>query len=157
MALLPLPPGMTPAETAALTLAMRDSGEVMRWPSEGGALIDKHSTGGVGDKVSLVLAPLWAALGYRVPMISGRGLEITGGTLDKLESIPGYRCDLETDELSVSCKRGCFISGQTGDLAPADKILCALRNDLHRVLHSSHHRLHPLENWPRGSTASSST
>ncbi|MFT5684646.1 MAG: thymidine phosphorylase, partial [Myxococcota bacterium] len=82
--------GMTAEETVALTLAMRDSGVVLSWPGQTGPFVDKHSTGGVGDKVSLVLAPLWAELGRKVPMISGRGLGHTGGTLDKLESIPGF-------------------------------------------------------------------
>ena len=82
--------GMSAAETRALTLAMRDSGAVLQFPEDDRSIVDKHSTGGVGDKVSLVLAPLLACLGCRVPMISGRGLGITGGTLDKLESIPGF-------------------------------------------------------------------
>ena len=82
--------GMSMAETRALTLAMRDSGTVLEFPKDYRPIVDKHSTGGVGDKVSLVLAPLLACLGFRVPMISGRGLGITGGTLDKLESIPGF-------------------------------------------------------------------
>ncbi len=90
--------GMTTAETAALTDAMLHSGEILSWP-KGSAIVDKHSTGGVGDKVSLVLAPMLAACGLRVPMISGRGLGPTGGTLDKLESIPGFRTDLSTREL----------------------------------------------------------
>ena len=85
--------GLSDEETIVLTREMTASGDTMTWP-DGPTLIDKHSTGGVGDKVSLVLAPVWAELGYRVPMISGRGLGHTGGTLDKLESIPGYRCDL---------------------------------------------------------------
>ena len=82
--------GMDPQETVALTMAMTDSGDRLRWEGLPGPFIDKHSTGGVGDKVSLTLAPLWVAMGNRVPMISGRGLGITGGTLDKLESIEGY-------------------------------------------------------------------
>src|ERR1043166_8295157 len=83
--------GLNTAETTALTLAMRDSGDVLKFPKDPRPLVDKHSTGGVGDKVSLPLAPLLACLGFRVPMISGRGLGITGGTLDKLESIPGFK------------------------------------------------------------------
>ena len=83
--------GMTVDETAALTQAMLDSGQVISWPDSGRSIVDKHSTGGVGDKVSLVLAPLLACEGVCVPMISGRGLGPTGGTLDKLESIPGFR------------------------------------------------------------------
>ena len=90
--------GLTDDETVALTRAMTASGDVLDWP-DGPELVDKHSTGGVGDKVSLVLAPLWAELGLRVPMISGRGLGHTGGTLDKLESIPGYRTDRSEAEL----------------------------------------------------------
>ena len=87
--------GLTREETSALTLAMRDSGDTLRFPKDSRPLVDKHSTGGVGDKVSLPLAPLLACLGFRVPMISGRGLGITGGTLDKLESIPGFTTGLD--------------------------------------------------------------
>ena len=87
--------GMKDDETVALTLSMADSGERLQWRGIEGPFVDKHSTGGVGDKVSLILAPLWAELGCRVPMISGRGLGHTGGTLDKLESIPGFRTDLQ--------------------------------------------------------------
>jgi pyrimidine-nucleoside phosphorylase len=125
--------GLSDAETIALTREMTGSGEVMTWP-EGPTLIDKHSTGGVGDKVSLVLAPLWAELGYRVPMISGRGLGHTGGTLDKLEAIPGYRCDLEAGRLcEILTEVGCFVSGQTSELAPADRVLYGLRNETSTV------------------------
>ena len=126
--------GMTVDETVALTMAMVDSGDRLDWSQMEGPFVDKHSTGGVGDKVSLVLAPLWAELGCRVPMISGRGLGHTGGTLDKLESIPGFRTDLEADELGkVLADVGCFISGQTGRLAPADRTLYALRNETSTV------------------------
>jgi thymidine phosphorylase len=122
--------GMSDAETAALTRAMTASGDQLSWPGLDGPFVDKHSTGGVGDKVSLVLAPLWAELGARVPMISGRGLEHTGGTLDKLEAIPGFRADLSLPELRRTLTNvGCFISGQTGELAPADRVLYALRNE----------------------------
>ncbi|MEE2750424.1 MAG: thymidine phosphorylase [Myxococcota bacterium] len=122
--------GMSDAETVHLTRAMTESGMTLSWEGLEGPFVDKHSTGGVGDKVSLVLAPVWAALGYKVPMISGRGLGITGGTLDKLEAIAGYRTDLEPAELrGVLETAGCFISGQTGELAPADRILYALRNE----------------------------
>lgn len=124
---------LTSGETLALTRAMTHSGTVMRWP-EGPTLVDKHSTGGVGDKVSLILGPLWAELGLRVPMVSGRGLGHTGGTLDKLEAIPGYRTDLSDEELrTVLSDVGCFISGQTGTLAPADRVLYALRNEIQAV------------------------
>ena len=93
--------GMTAAETAALTEQMLQSGRTLRWPDRSLPIVDKHSTGGVGDKVSLVLAPLLACCGLGVPMISGRGLGATGGTLDKLESIPGYRTDLTIEEIQT--------------------------------------------------------
>jgi len=122
--------GMSTEETVALTMAMADSGERMSWEGLDGPFVDKHSTGGVGDKVSLVLAPLWAELGSMVPMISGRGLGHTGGTLDKMESIPGFRTDLDGEGLRrCLTEAGCFISGQTAQLAPADRILYALRNE----------------------------
>ncbi|TFF17626.1 thymidine phosphorylase [Jiella endophytica] len=113
--------GLSRAETVALTEAMRDSGEVMGWPGLDGPVVDKHSTGGIGDNVSLMLAPIMAACGAYVPMISGRGLGHTGGTLDKLESIPGYRIvpDPETFRRTVEGV-GCAIVGQTAKLAPAD-------------------------------------
>ena len=123
--------GMDTAETIALTRAMRDSGRVITWDREAfdGPVLDKHSTGGVGDKVSLMLAPIIAACGGYVPMISGRGLGHTGGTLDKLDSIPGYRStpDIETFQRVVR-DAGCAIIGQTGDLAPADGRLYAIRD-----------------------------
>jgi len=126
--------GMDAAESVALTQAMTDSGHRMRWTGLDGPFVDKHSTGGVGDKVSLVLAPLWAELGWRVPMISGRGLGHTGGTLDKLEAIPGYRVDLDEAALrGLLVEVGCFISGQTASLAPADRVLYALRNETQTV------------------------
>lgn len=122
--------GMQPAETVALTQAMTDSGERMSWPGITGPFLDKHSTGGVGDKVSLVLAPLWAELGMRVPMLSGRGLGLTGGTLDKLESIVGFRTDLLPNRLhEILAEVGCFMNGQTESIAPADRILYALRDE----------------------------
>ncbi len=121
--------GMTPEEIVALTIAMRDSGEVLSWAGVGKPIADKHSTGGVGDNVSLMLAPIVAACGLAVPMISGRGLGHTGGTLDKLQSIPGY--DVMPDAATfrrVVDEVGCAIIGQTGDLAPADKRLYAIRD-----------------------------
>ena len=121
--------GMTPEETAILTDAMMRSGDLVDTTSITLPKVDKHSTGGIGDKVSLVLAPLVACCGVVVPMISGRGLGITGGTLDKLESIPGYRTNLtDHDFLRILHKCGCSITGQTGQLAPADKKLYALRD-----------------------------
>ncbi|MEC7986665.1 MAG: thymidine phosphorylase [Myxococcota bacterium] len=125
--------GLSHEETASLTMAMAYSGDTLSWDCME-RVVDKHSTGGVGDKVSLVLAPLWRSLGVRIPMISGRGLGHTGGTLDKLESIPGYRTDLSKAELSgIFDDVGCFICGQTEDLAPADRILYALRNETSTV------------------------
>ncbi len=121
--------GMTPRETAALTLEMMNSGDVIDPASLPGIKADKHSTGGIGDKISLILAPLAAACGLTVPMISGRGLGITGGTLDKLEAIPGYRTDLSEQEFFQCLEKvGCSITGQTAQLAPADKKLYALRD-----------------------------
>ncbi|WP_018235358.1 thymidine phosphorylase [Ensifer sp. BR816] len=121
--------GMNRDECVALTLAMRDSGETLDWSALGRPVVDKHSTGGVGDNVSLMLAPIVAACGAAVPMISGRGLGHTGGTLDKLESIPGY--DIQpSPELfrQIVDEVGCAIIGQTADLAPADKRLYAVRD-----------------------------
>ena len=121
--------GMDDAETTALTLEMRDSGDVFAWPAGAPPKVDKHSTGGVGDKVSLVLAPLLACEGVWVPMVSGRGLGFTGGTLDKLESIPGFRVNLAWPEMLAQLEStGCFIAGQTDNLCPADKKLYALRD-----------------------------
>ncbi|MBL6766118.1 MAG: thymidine phosphorylase [Verrucomicrobiae bacterium] len=121
--------GLSPAETEDLTLAMRDSGRVLAWPEDPRPVVDKHSTGGVGDKVSLVLAPLLAALGFRVPMISGRGLGITGGTLDKLEAIPGFNTRLEPDQIVSQVQDiGLAIVGQTGQMVPADRRIYALRD-----------------------------
>ena len=121
--------GLTTAETRALTLAMRDSGEVLQFPPDPRPLVDKHSTGGIGDKVSLPLAPLLACLGFRVPMISGRGLGITGGTLDKLDSIPGFQSLPPAGRIVELVQRvGCVIGGQTERMVPADKELYALRD-----------------------------
>lgn len=121
--------GMSRDETVALTLAMRDSGDVLPWADIGKPIADKHSTGGVGDNVSLMLAPIVAACGLAVPMISGKGLGHTGGTLDKLESIPGYDIMPEEALFRRTVRDvGCAIIGQTGDLAPADKRLYAIRD-----------------------------
>lgn len=120
--------GMTLAETIALTAAMRDSGDQLQWPDPE-KCVDKHSTGGVGDKISLILAPLLAACDLRVPMISGRGLGPTGGTLDKLDAIPGFRSEMSADEFrSVVNWSGCGIVGATANLAPADQRWYALRD-----------------------------
>jgi pyrimidine-nucleoside phosphorylase len=121
--------GMTTAETAALTDAMVRSGVQVEYTGLAHRPVDKHSTGGVGDKTSLILAPLAAACGAPVPMMSGRGLGHTGGTLDKLESIPGFRTALSLDELRRSVQTiGCALIGQTSDVAPADRKLYALRD-----------------------------
>jgi thymidine phosphorylase len=123
--------GMDRAETVALTEAMTRSGEVLDWSAAqlGGPVLDKHSTGGVGDKVSLLLAPIVAACGGVVPMISGRGLGHTGGTLDKLEALPGYTVDVPQDRLlAVLRNAGCAIVGASARLAPADRTLYALRD-----------------------------
>jgi pyrimidine-nucleoside phosphorylase len=121
--------GLSLDETRALTLAMRDSGERFSPARLGKKAVDKHSTGGVGDKTSFLVAPLAAACGVAVPMISGRALGHTGGTLDKLESIPGYRTALTLTEFeAVLAKCGASIIGQTRELAPADRVLYALRD-----------------------------
>ena len=121
--------GMTPEETSLLTDSMLHSGKVINLKAIRGYKIDKHSTGGVGDKTSLILAPIAAAAGVKVPMISGRGLGHTGGTLDKLESIPGFRTDLNLSEYKSVLKRtGAVLIGQTKDVAPADKLIYALRD-----------------------------
>jgi pyrimidine-nucleoside phosphorylase len=121
--------GLSPDEMLWMTEAMRDSGTVLEHPDAVGPTADKHSTGGVGDKTSLVVAPLAAELGLCVPMLSGRGLGHTGGTLDKLQSIPGYRVDLQAREFTAVLEDvGCSIIGQTSDITPADRRLYALRD-----------------------------
>ena len=121
--------GMSIAETASLTEHMLHSGATLNWPDSLAAEVDKHSTGGIGDKVSLPLAAMLACCGLRVPMISGRGLGATGGTLDKLESIPGFRTNLSLDEMRTVVDRvGCVINGATEDLVPADRMLYGLRD-----------------------------
>ncbi len=120
---------MTAEETASLTRAMLESGDVMSYPDGHPRIVDKHSTGGIGDKVSLILAPLLACDDLWVPMISGRGLGITGGTLDKLEAIPGFNVNIsEADALKQLEKIGVVMMGQTGEICPADKKLYALRD-----------------------------
>jgi len=121
--------GMDPEETANLTDVMLRSGSIVDLSSVPGRKVDKHSTGGVGDKVSLILAPMVAACGVPVPMVSGRGLGHTGGTLDKLESIPGFRTDLSVEEFSRAVSEtGLVLAGQTAAIAPADRKLYALRD-----------------------------
>ncbi|MDR0784571.1 MAG: thymidine phosphorylase [Treponema sp.] len=121
--------GMTPEETVFLTETMLDSGTRVNLDGIPGPFIDKHSTGGVGDKTSLVIAPLLASVGIRVPMTSGRALGHTGGTLDKLESIPGYRTNLSLAEFRRGlAEEGFAMTGQSKDIAPADKLLYALRD-----------------------------
>lgn len=121
--------GMTEYETASLTREMLNSGAQLQWPDDGVVRVDKHSTGGIGDKTSLILAPLLAECGLQVPMLSGRGLGATGGTLDKLESIPGFRTNLSLDEITrLTQSVGCVITGASAELAPADRRLYALRD-----------------------------
>jgi pyrimidine-nucleoside phosphorylase len=121
--------GMTPREIATLTSEMLRSGTQLAWPKNGIPRVDKHSTGGIGDKTSLILAPLLAECGLQNPMLSGRGLGATGGTLDKLEAIPGFRTNLSLDEITrLTQSVGCVITGASAELAPADRKLYALRD-----------------------------
>src|SRR5437870_3085693 len=121
--------GLEPDELVPLTEAMLNSGAQLSFDRLKLPVVDKHSTGGVGDKVSLVLAPLVAACGVAVPMMSGRGLGHTGGTLDKLEAIPGFRTDISLSDVTRQIeKMGCAMFGQTGEVAPADRKLYALRD-----------------------------
>ncbi len=121
--------GMTPVEIAALTKAMMESGDVFSFPEGHPTIVDKHSTGGIGDKTSLILAPLVAATGLWVPMVSGRGLGITGGTLDKLESIPGFNVRVTLDQAVAQLQElGVVMMGQTDRFCPADKKLYSLRD-----------------------------
>ena len=142
--------GMRPAETVALTLAMRDSGAVLDWRALGveGPVLDKHSTGGVGDKVSLILANRsWRACGASVPMISGRGLGHTGGTLDKMDAIPGYQSQPSREKFADAVRAaGCAIVGATDDLAPADRrFLRDPRRDRDGREPAPHHGVDPVE------------
>ena len=116
--------GMSIEETTALTFAIRDSGDKLKFNNINGLRVDKHSTGGVGDKTSLVVTPIVATLGVKVAKMSGRGLGHTGGTVDKLEAIPGFKTDLPTEEFEEIVNRvGIAIVGQNATLAPADKLL----------------------------------
>ena len=143
--------GLEADERVALTRAMRDSGTVLDWDLDK-PVLDKHSTGGVGDKVSLMLAPVLAACGAAVPMISGRGLGHTGGTLDKLDSIPGYQSVPATEVIKrVVRETGCAIVGQTADLAPADRRLYAVRDATgHGRVDPADRGQHPVQEARRG-------
>ncbi|MDE6087808.1 MAG: thymidine phosphorylase [Oscillospiraceae bacterium] len=121
--------GLTPEETADMTLAMRDSGEILDFSEIPGVTVDKHSTGGIGDKTTLMIAPIVAACGGYVPKMSGRGLGFTGGTIDKLESIPGFSVNLSRQDFYRQVQKiGCAVIAQSGNLTPADKKIYALRN-----------------------------
>ncbi|MDE7122221.1 MAG: thymidine phosphorylase, partial [Oscillospiraceae bacterium] len=121
--------GLSTEETAVMTLAMRDSGEVLDFSDIPGVTVDKHSTGGIGDKTTLMIAPIVAACGGYVPKMSGRGLGFTGGTIDKLESIPGFSVNLSRQDFYRQIQKiGCAVIAQSGNLTPADKKIYALRN-----------------------------
>lgn len=125
---------ISPEDTAFLTQKMMHSGSVLEWPDYQNIVVDKHSTGGVGDKMSLILAPLLACCGLKVPMLAGRGLGHTGGTIDKLESLTGFRTDLTPEEMAASLETvGCCISAQSSEIAPADSLLYALRDISHTI------------------------
>lgn len=128
---------MTEREICSMTTSMRDSGERLHWPKFRGSVVDKHSTGGIGDKISIPLAPALAACQLKVPMMSGRGLGITGGTLDKLESMPGYRTQLNDEQITeLISKVGCGIFSQSEKLNPADRRLYAIRDVTATVPHN---------------------
>jgi pyrimidine-nucleoside phosphorylase len=121
--------GMTLNETTALTLAVKNSGDTLDFSKINGIRVDKHSTGGVGDKTSLAVMPIVASLGVKVAKMSGRGLGHTGGTVDKLESFPGFKTSLSPEDFMAQVEEiGIAVIGQSGDLAPADKKLYALRD-----------------------------
>ncbi len=135
--------GFSEAETTALTLKMRNSGSVLQWPELDAPVADKHSSGGVGDKVSLMLAPMLAAAGVYVPMISGRGLGHTGGTLDKFDSIPGYQTQPDNDLFRATVKEvGCAVIGQTGS---RQKNLRYSRRLRYRRVHPADYRFHTFQ------------
>ena len=120
--------GISVEETTRLTKGMMFTGDVIKWP-DNSLVVDKHSTGGVGDKMSLMLAPILAACGLKVPMLAGRGLGHTGGTIDKLESIPGFNCSLTPHEMQLQVNDiGCCIAAQNDAIAPADGLLYAIRD-----------------------------
>jgi pyrimidine-nucleoside phosphorylase len=129
---------MTEEEVCSMTMSMRDSGERLTWPEFRGSVVDKHSTGGIGDKISIPLAPALAACKLKVPMMSGRGLGITGGTLDKLESIPGYQTQLTDEQITdLITNVGCGIFSQSKKLNPADRKLYCIRDVTGTVPHNA--------------------
>jgi len=130
--------GMSEKEICSMTMSMRDSGERLKWPQYRGSVVDKHSTGGIGDKISIPLAPALAACDLKVPMMAGRGLGITGGTLDKLEAIPGYQTQLSDEQISqLITTVGCGIFSQSVKLNPADRYLYAIRDVTATVPHNA--------------------